>query len=75
MDIVKLGDTATLINGDREKNYPSQPDITDDGDIPFVNAGHLNGRSIDFEEMNYISQDKYDRLSSGSHTAYHADVY
>ena len=65
MDKVRLGDIATLINGDRGKNYPSQADITDEGDIPFVNAGHLNGRSIDFEEMNYISQDKYDRLSSG----------
>ncbi|WP_035769005.1 restriction endonuclease subunit S [Butyrivibrio sp. NC2002] len=65
MDKVRLGDIATLINGDRGKNYPSQADITDEGDIPFVNAGHLNGRSIDFEEMNYISQEKYDCLSSG----------
>ncbi len=65
MDKIRLGDIATLINGDRGKNYPSQADITDEGDIPFVNAGHLNGQSIDFEEMNYISQDKYDRLSSG----------
>ncbi|WP_026523260.1 restriction endonuclease subunit S [Butyrivibrio sp. MB2005] len=65
MDKVRLGDIATLINGDRGKNYPSQADITDEGDIPFVNAGHLNGRGIDFEEMNYISQEKYDCLSSG----------
>lgn len=65
MEKVRLGDIATLINGDRGKNYPSQADITDEGDIPFVNAGHLNGRKIDFEEMNYISQDKYKRLSSG----------
>ena len=65
MEKIRLGDIATLINGDRGKNYPSQADITDEGDIPFVNAGHLNGRSIDFEEMNYISQEKYNRLSSG----------
>ena len=65
MEKVRVGDIATLINGDRGKNYPSQADITDEGDIPFVNAGHLNGRNIDFEEMNYISQDKYKRLSSG----------
>ena len=62
---IRLGDIATLINGDRGKNYPSQADISDVGDIPFVNAGHLNGRSIDFEEMNYISQDKFNRLNSG----------
>ncbi len=65
MERVKLGDISKLINGDRGKNYPSQADITDDGEIPFVNAGHLNGRNIDFREMNYISQDKYDKLNSG----------
>ena len=62
---VKLGEVALLINGDRGKNYPSQADIVDDGDIPFVNAGHLNGRSICFDDMNYISHEKYDKLSSG----------
>ena len=66
---VKLGDVATLINGDRGKNYPSQADITEDGEIPFVNAGHLNGRSIEMENMNYIPQEKYDRLSSGKFQA------
>ncbi len=65
MEKVKLGDVSKLINGDRGKNYPSQADITEDGEIPFVNAGHLNGRSIDFSEMNYISQEKYEKLSSG----------
>ena len=65
MEKVRLGDIAKLINGDRGKNYPSQKDITENGEIPFVNAGHLNGSNIDFSTMNYISQDKYDRLSSG----------
>ena len=65
MEKVKLGDIAVLINGDRGKNYPSQADITDGGEVPFVNAGHLNGRSINFENMNYISQNKYDKLGSG----------
>ena len=62
---VKLEDIAVLINGDRGKNYPSQADIVPDGDVPFVNAGHLNGRVISFDEMNYISQEKYNRLNSG----------
>ena len=62
---VKLGDIAVLINGDRGKNYPSQADIVPDGDIPFVNAGHLNGRNIIFDDMNYISQTKYEKLNSG----------
>ena len=62
---VKLGDIAILINGDRGKNYPSQADIVLDGDVPFVNAGHLNGRNINFSEMNYISKEKYAQLNSG----------
>ena len=65
MEKVLLSDVAILINGDRGKNYPLQADIMDDGDIPFVNAGHLNGKSINYEDMNYISKEKYDRLSSG----------
>lgn len=65
MEKVRLGDISILINGDRGKNYPSQSDIMDDGEIPFVNAGHLNGRDITFDKMNYISQDKYEKLSSG----------
>ena len=65
MEKVKLGEIALLINGDRGKNYPSQADITDDGEVPFVNAGHLNGMNIDFSDMNYISQEKYEKLSSG----------
>ena len=65
MEKVRLGDIAILINGDRGKNYPSQADITENGDVPFVNAGHLNGIDIDFTEMNYISTEKYNSLSSG----------
>ena len=62
---VNLGDIALLINGDRGKNYPSQADISPSGDIPFVNAGHLNGQNINFDEMNYISKEKYEKLNSG----------
>lgn len=62
---VRLGEIATLINGDRGKNYPSQEDIVPNGEIPFVNAGHLDGQHISFDEMNYISRDKYERLNSG----------
>jgi len=65
MEKVKLGDIAVLINGDRGKNYPSQADITEEGDVPFVNAGHLTGLTIDFGDMNYISKEKYEKLSSG----------
>ena len=62
---VKLGDIAVLINGDLGKNYPSQNDISEIGEIPFVNAGHLTGMEISFENMNYISREKYDSLNAG----------
>ena len=62
---VKLGNIAVLLNGDRGKNYPSQADITESGEIPFVNAGHLTGRNISFVDMNYISREKYEQLSAG----------
>lgn len=65
MEKMRLGDIAQLINGDRGKNYPSQSDIAQKGEIPFVNAGHLNGKGIDFKEMNYISEEKYNKLNSG----------
>ena len=65
MEKMRLGDIAQLINGDRGKNYPSQTDIAQKGEIPFVNAGHLNGKGIDFKEMNYISEEKYNKLNSG----------
>ena len=65
MGKMRLGDIAQLINGDRGKNYPSQSDIAQKGEIPFVNAGHLNGKGIDFKEMNYISEEKYNKLNSG----------
>ena len=62
---VKLGDIAVFINGDRGKNYPSQADIVPEGEIPFVNAGHLTGQEVNFDDMNYISREKYDSLNSG----------
>ncbi len=62
---VKLGDIAVFINGDRGKNYPSQADIMETGEVPFVNAGHLTGREVCFDDMNYISKEKYDSLNAG----------
>ncbi|WP_052356974.1 restriction endonuclease subunit S [Xylanibacter brevis] len=60
----KLGDIATFINGDRGKNYPSQKDFVDKG-IPFINAGHIMDGEIDFDSMNYITENKYNSLNSG----------
>ena len=63
--MVRLGDVCRFINGDRGKNYPSQAEISSNGDIPFINAGHIVGGKLNFSEMNYISEKKYDQLNSG----------
>ena len=60
----KLGDVCRMINGDRGKNYPSGDDFVEDG-VPFVNAGHLQNRKVDFCDMNYITEEKFNLLSQG----------
>lgn len=60
----KLIKLCKFINGDRGKNYPSGTDIVDSG-VPFINAGHLEGNKIDFSNMNYITEEKYQMLNSG----------
>lgn len=61
---VKLGDVCRMINGDRGKNYPSGDDFVEKG-VPFVNAGHLQNRKVNFCDMNYITEEKFDLLSQG----------
>lgn len=63
-EMVRLGDVVLFINGDRGKNYPSSNDFVDCG-IPFVNAGHLVNNKVNFDDMNYISSNRYDKLGSG----------
>ena len=62
---MKLGDVCKFINGDRGKNYPSQHDISNNGEVPFINAGHIVEGNIDLSAMNYISLEKYTQLNSG----------
>ena len=63
--MANLGDVATFINGDRGKNYPSKGSFIEEG-IPFINAGCLSlQHNILTDELNYISEEKYDLLSSG----------
>ncbi|MDK0847401.1 restriction endonuclease subunit S [Clostridium perfringens] len=60
----RVGNVCWFINGDRGKNYPSKKDLVDKG-IPFINAGHLVNGEISRIGMNYISEEKYESLSSG----------
>ncbi|QTD65688.1 restriction endonuclease subunit S [Acinetobacter towneri] len=63
--LIPLGQLAKFINGDRGKNYPSKDSFVDAG-IPFINAGCLSDEWVlDSSKFNYISEEAYDRLSSG----------
>jgi type I restriction enzyme S subunit len=61
---VSLADIASILNGDRGKNYPSKAFRTATG-VPFVNAGHLVGGSIEMNKMDFIGADHFDRLGGG----------
>ena len=63
--VAKLGDFCELINGDRsKKNYPTGDDRVSEG-IPFINAGHLDGRKVCFDNMDYITVEKYSQITKG----------
>lgn len=59
-----LGNICEFINGDRGKNYPSSKEFVDSG-IPFINAGNIIDKKIDYNDMNYITKEKFKLLGSG----------
>jgi len=59
-----LGDLCHFENGDRSSNYPSKQHRVPSG-IPFVNAGHLSRDGIDFSDMDYISEERFNLLRNG----------
>ncbi|PWN73301.1 restriction endonuclease subunit S [Bacillus paranthracis] len=61
---VRLGDLVRLINGDRGKNYPSKQYWINEG-IPFINAGALGDTGIDINNLNYISEERFELLNNG----------
>ena len=63
---VNLEEVCIFINGDRGKNYPSADKISKDSKgVPFINAGLLTNNTVDWENMNYISEETYNKLGSG----------
>ena len=63
---VNLEEVCVFINGDRGKNYPSADKISKDSNgIPFINAGLLINNTVDWDNMNYISEEAYNKLGSG----------
>ncbi|MGS0535839.1 restriction endonuclease subunit S [Pseudoalteromonas sp. SaAl2] len=64
LPLVKLGEVAVFINGDRGKNYPSKGSFVKEG-VPFISAGNLSGEELNRSSFNYISEERYNLLSNG----------
>lgn len=61
---VRLGDYVTLINGDRSSNYPKISDLVTEG-VPFFGAADMTSDKLDFSNVRFISEDKFNTLNSG----------
>ena len=63
---VRLGEIAVFENGDRSNNYPKDYELKSDG-IPFISTKNILDKYIclDENQLNFISQDKFDSLRSG----------
>jgi type I restriction enzyme, S subunit len=59
-----FGDVCEFENGDRGKNYSGRNTFVSSG-VPMISAGHLVDGLINWEEMNYIPRENFDRLGSG----------
>lgn len=61
---VRLKSLAILENGDRSSKYPKESDCISDG-IPFFGARDMGAEYLKFDEVRYISRDKYNELGNG----------
>lgn len=59
---VTLDTVCDVLNGDRGINYPSSSDFVLYG-IPFINAGAIENKKINFRKVDFITESKYNRLS------------
>ena len=54
-----------LIDGDRGKNYPKKSEIKEKGFCLFLNAKNVTSNDFNFNELNYISEEKDKLLRNG----------
>lgn len=59
-----LADLAILENGDRSSKYPVEADYVRNG-IPFFGAKDIDGDMMSFQNVRFISQQKFDELGNG----------
>lgn len=58
---VTLVTVCDVLNGDRGINYPSSSDFVLYG-IPFINAGAIENKKINFGKVDFIAESKYNSL-------------
>lgn len=61
----KIGDIATIIDGDRGNNYPKQNEFFPSGYCLFLNAGNVTANGFVFDDNSYITQEKDALLRKG----------
>ena len=64
MEKIRIGDICIFENGDRGENYPSKKDFVGRG-IPFINSGNISNGKIEDADLNYITEEKYNKLRAG----------
>ena len=63
---VRLNSIFEVINGDRGKNYPAKYLLSNKGNIPFISALNLDGRTVSNDEkLLYMSEEQYQKLRAG----------
>jgi type I restriction enzyme S subunit len=60
----RLGEIFEIENGDRSSSYPIESDFKSNG-VGFFNTKNLIDGKISFDNVNYISQEKFENLRSG----------
>lgn len=64
-NIVNLGETVEIIDGDRGTNYPSGDDFSTGGYCLFLNTKNVPGNNFDFSSLQFISRGKDESLGKG----------
>lgn len=62
--MTRIKDVAELINGDRSSNYPSGPDIVNDG-VLFVSTKNIVDSKLSLHTKAFITPDKFRSLTRG----------
>src|SRR5262249_30780384 len=65
-DVVRFGDIATLLNGDRGKEYPGDDEQLPTGHCLFLGTKNVRQGYFDFGEPSFISKEKHLALRGGT---------